>query len=53
MHEKWTSEELRAYEQAIEKAPKMREREEAERRKKLDDLFERLHGDEGAGMEGA
>jgi hypothetical protein len=44
MPEHWTPEEIKDYERAIRLAPKQRARAEAKRRRKLDELFDRLHG---------
>ncbi len=43
MPERWTPEELKKYKQAIKLAPKSRAREEAGRKRKLDNLFNKLH----------
>ena len=42
--ERWTPEELEKYRQIIKDAPKSRAREEAKRKRKLDKLFNKLHG---------
>ena len=45
MPERWTPEEIRAYERAINLAPKQESRKAANKKRKLDRIFERLHGD--------
>lgn len=44
MPEHWTPEEIHAYERAIKRAPKTRAAQEAKRQRKLNNLFNRLHG---------
>ena len=46
MPEHWTPEELRAYERAIKRAPKSQMLSEKKRQRKIDKLFDRLHGDQ-------
>ena len=42
--EKWTLQEIEKYKQVIKLAPKSRARAEVRRERKLDKLFNRLHG---------
>jgi hypothetical protein len=42
--EHWTPEEIKAYARAIKLAPKQKAAIEAKRRRKLDRLFNKLHG---------
>ena len=44
MPERWTPEELKKYRQVIKDAPKSRAREETRRKRELDKLFDKLHG---------
>ena len=43
--DEWTPEAIRAYERAIRRAPIARRKAEVSRQRKLDRLFNRLHGD--------
>jgi hypothetical protein len=45
MPEHWTPEDIRNYERAIKLAPKQRAQIAANKKRKLDRLFDRLHGD--------
>ena len=44
MPEHWTPEELNKYKKVIKLAPKSRAREESRRNRKLNKLFNKLHG---------
>ncbi len=47
MSERWTPEELNKYKKVIKLAPKSRAREEARHKRKLNKLFNKLHGKGG------
>ena len=47
MSERWTPEALKKYKKVIKLAPKSRAREETRRKRKLDKLFNKLHGQGG------
>lgn len=44
MPERWTPEELNKYKEVVKAAPKSRAKAEAKKKRKLDKLFNKLHG---------